>query len=1153
MASSSSSSASVHAAIQALYGSDSARRREANDFLVAHAATPAAWETALHLLASADASVCYFGANLLHGKCKADFASLPPAHRGAFLDACSNALDGLAARGPECFLAARRLCLVLAAGSARCGPERVDALVQRANALAESGLDDRRLEADENASADEHASSSSARQRVALALELQAGVAEEVADLADPHARSSVVLSLVPRVVEVLSAAEATLDRVSAKKMNVANEASSNASASSALMAPALRAALAWLRLDEHGAASATVLSAGQIASSRPGVLRGAVVALASEDRAAADAGAELLVAAVSPGAGSIAIGLTPHQGQQEMDDRSAVLAIVEGVLAHGPRALLPTDANGSSWEKDPSLRSRASDLARTLCVVATAVCERDADACASHSAHPSFLRLTELVLACVETHGREVMEAAADYLLMLNTVSTRERHPALREPLFERVLAAACSRHAALPDDEDEETWERFREHVLADVLETCYGALGARYFEILHSALAAPGVSWRTAEAAAFAARAPAREASRKVVVNTHSAGGDALEMNNSDALEERVRTERALAATFGAVVSANTANTGVVSAEQQQSPFAAHPRATSSACRLAGAYAAWFGGGSAEGGRALAKPVVGFLLAALRSGGPAAFPDAAVAFRATCARCAKAFAKDPGFVDALIRGVDEATPSEGVFVGGTRSTAGNESSNAASNQPSGGEDRRACVVEGLARVVASVRDPANAVAFARRLVANAVARANALCAEAGAGSSSSSFAAAAGKAASEIRLVASAIRFLEFGAWANEYAHPAMAALESAWPTLAALDAEPWRGEATLAGACHETYAAATLCARRHATPVAPRVVESLTASFQARRHPSALDALATALEVLSTVGGVELRTADGTSPGGHPEAKGGDSRRTLPTLDPEARVFFAKSFDACVSASATAFARDGFDADVARAAFEHAKAHLVFAPAVSFASPAAVQALVRMATATLAERSSERDAASAAITFLSTLANPGERAMKNAEWRDGFGAGAPLREWFLRDESSGAAAAVHAAVRAGARATTPRHLLRPLAQLLVSLLDVAGGGPGGDFGGGPVVAGGVPSLPSPRTRGFRARSRGARGRRRGGRMTRPGAGSGRCSAGSGGSERERRRPGGGSRRRAISSWCASGSSRRTRCSGTRWDDG
>ena len=135
--------------------------------------------------------MCYFGANLLHGKCKADFASLPPAHRGAFLDACSNALDGLAARGPECFLAARRLCLVLAAGSARCGPERVDALVQRANALAESGLDGR-LEADENASADEHASSSSARQRVALALELQAGVAEEVADLADPHARSSV-------------------------------------------------------------------------------------------------------------------------------------------------------------------------------------------------------------------------------------------------------------------------------------------------------------------------------------------------------------------------------------------------------------------------------------------------------------------------------------------------------------------------------------------------------------------------------------------------------------------------------------------------------------------------------------------------------------------------------------------------------------------------------------------------------------------------------------------------------------------------------------------------------------------------------------------------------------------------------------------------
>ena len=81
------STSEVHAAVQALYGQNAEQQKAANAFLVQFASTPAAWETALALLGVADPAVQYFGANMLYGKCKSDWATLPEAHRGAFSEA----------------------------------------------------------------------------------------------------------------------------------------------------------------------------------------------------------------------------------------------------------------------------------------------------------------------------------------------------------------------------------------------------------------------------------------------------------------------------------------------------------------------------------------------------------------------------------------------------------------------------------------------------------------------------------------------------------------------------------------------------------------------------------------------------------------------------------------------------------------------------------------------------------------------------------------------------------------------------------------------------------------------------------------------------------------------------------------------------------
>ena len=110
------STSEVHAAIQALYGQNAEQQKAANAFLVQFVSTPAAWETALALLSVADPAVQYFGANMLYGKCKSDWATLPEAHRGAFSEAVGTHLSRLAG-APGSSLAARRLCLVMAAAA----------------------------------------------------------------------------------------------------------------------------------------------------------------------------------------------------------------------------------------------------------------------------------------------------------------------------------------------------------------------------------------------------------------------------------------------------------------------------------------------------------------------------------------------------------------------------------------------------------------------------------------------------------------------------------------------------------------------------------------------------------------------------------------------------------------------------------------------------------------------------------------------------------------------------------------------------------------------------------------------------------------------------------------------------------------------------
>ena len=363
------------------------------------ASTPAAWETALALLASPIA-VQYFGANMLYGKCKSDWATLPEAHRGAFSEAVGTHLSRLAG-APGSSLAARRLCLVMAAAATRAGPAQATALVDRALALA----------------ADAASGASAGLSGVTLALEMQAAIAEETNDAVTVVERQGLVDALVPRLTDVLGTAESVFERISSVSSAAGN---SKPSLEGSSRSARRRCTPRW-RGSGWTSAGGIVLSPGQLASSRGGLLRGALACLGADDAATGDKATEFCVAALAYGAPP-----SPVPGE---DDR-AVVGMCQALVASGSAAV------GDEARED---------LARNTCKVAVAVVERDATLAASASAPEACLALTSLVLSLAETHERSVMEASADYFRHQHR--SRVRSTALRAPFPARAGGVRAAR----------------------------------------------------------------------------------------------------------------------------------------------------------------------------------------------------------------------------------------------------------------------------------------------------------------------------------------------------------------------------------------------------------------------------------------------------------------------------------------------------------------------------------------------------------------------------------------------------------------------------------------------------------------------------------------------------------------------------------
>ena len=447
-----------------------------------------------------------------------------------------------------------------------------------------------------------------------------------------------------------------------------------------------------------------------------------------------------------------------------------------------------------------------------------------------------------------------------------------------------------------------------------------------------------------------------------------------------------------------------------------------FTSHPLVVASTSRMIGAYAAWLG--QSREGQAMAQGAVTYLLGALRV--PEAFAHASAAFRNVLARCAARF-NSVAAATALMDAANERTPARPPPASSSSSSSGG----------GGDDDDRAAVVEGIARVIASMSDANVAADAGRRLAEPPLRRAVAHAAGGGSDANASLLAA-------ELSLLASAVRFLEFPAIAEAEAanHPAMAVVSHAWPTLSTFAGDPWRGVPKVQNALCDVYTRAVLCAKRSAKPLLPHVLAALKDAFTASPSANArcLDVLAVIVEVFS-VGGSSGAFAAARDPGGV-VTSAAPASETLDdgvarVADPSvAEALSSALLTASQTAHSTLSASPLSDnADLARATFELARAFALHAPAILLTSPA-LPPLAEMAAAALSTL--ERDAVRAAVAFLSVIIAPGDKASASATWSRGKGA--------VDAFASTRGEAVVAAVVAAGADTCPRHLLRPTAQLL-----------------------------------------------------------------------------------------------------------
>eukprot|EP00899_Mesostigma_viride_P005090 jgi/Mesvir1/14582/Mv05258-RA.2 len=962
-------------------------------------------------------------------------------------------------------LVAKRLCLMLGAIASHSGPPLMLQFVTQALALAQAHLGP--------AAAAAHAATPESRTSLAattLSMELLEALAME-AETMDRSRRQPLVAAMATRAVEVLAMVQAVLSQLGGGSTPGApgdlSSATGGSSHTVGCRCGALRCLLAWLKLEYSGGGS-SLLTAGQMYAGQPALFT-LVVALLGEDNGDLFAASvDVLVELLTPGAGTRADPAT---------EDAAALEVSRRVVAQGWR-LSPEGTHHPSSATLPTGRTTATGqgavlssmggtmgghsggggqkielevLAMGLSRVALAIAESCTELLAS--GNPDTLALTELVLRCACLEDTGVVEVAVDYFAALNTVPVAARPHHLQGPLYVRLLQHALLRHAMYPEgftcwaehvgDMDEDSFHRFREQVLTDILDTAYGLLRSQYLQYITAALQA-ATNWQATEAALFAVRCVSISVKSRVLPERVSEGVDpaiAADCEESNKLLSGLFQRIAQAGIGGGRMGdahAGVGGMGSPGVVPGVPSFSSPGVLVASASRLIGAYASWFGNCSG----AFVEGVLAYLLNAMQV--PDAWSQAASAFRSLCARCC-AHLRDEALLSRLISSLHEQLATQHQHHQQQQQSHGQGRAHGSSASSSGAMplDDKVALVEGLARVVASL--PANqAVAMAQRLASPFTARIAQLAAVPPSGSVSPAQAAAL---AEELAQFGAVLRFLEFNTVRAAAEHPAMAVMQAAWPLLEQVAGTPaWRSQPDVIAHLCGAYTNVVLSCKGFAVPLAPPMLQALVALVADGQHAPCLGAIGTMVEIFAPAieeeggGGAQQSQRTGDSAAGgevwpHPRLPGS-------LFDSVAQQVCGVVFSYLQGVD---LARHD---ELLRALFDMAHRYLLFRPASILSLPSFPVILV---LASACVRLKERDPVRAALVFLAYLLAPPDKQLRcTQQWHAHGGAvdsalqqyGKPLVESLLRAAADSA----------------PQALVRNVGGVLFALVAWAGAGAG-----------------------------------------------------------------------------------------------
>jgi len=909
-------SAQVVKAIQALYHSnDRKQQEEANNWLMAFATSAPAWGVSFALLEPTfSPEVQYFAANILLSKVRSECQSLTPEQRSQLIQTISGRLH----QSEQAYskVVTQRLCLVLAVAAVSSGTESTTQLLQQVL----SGL-----------------ASPNGEQMVAVYFQLLGSIAEET-DMAERVRRQALVPALmpfIPRVLDTLSASlTASVSLASNGTLPVAQIETSRT---------ALFALLKWFQMSNAGMGSTSALSSGKLAVSHPNTFRVLVQALALQDADAIRTMVEVWQALLQS---EVSSGQTDEGMEQ-----AAMHALAEGIVSQGTRMC-------SALE---------SDETRLLMQIAVALIERDAELVAK--GEHQMLQLCDILLQCVKSGERSTVEVSMEFFTHLNTVPVAERHPQLQESLFSRLLQLAL-KQAELPagftswaewgGDDDADSFHRFRDQILLDVLDSCFTIMKARYFHAIAAAIRVAG-TWQCTEALLYSIR------SIHISVKALVLSERLSDLSDASVIQSKQEINSFLRAIFGQLGDPST-----------RALFSSHPLVIQQASRLVGDYASWLAVHPAS-----LNGLLQYVFQALLV--PDAWTQAARAFRSLCSRCTKHL-QDDAIVQGLVEGVKQVLPSIPFSP-----TEDNEA-----------DDERTAVVEGLARLIASLQNHV-AIPLALSLASPLISSAQEVAASLDVSKSP--------ELSAWLRLLSSEVRFLESESSAER--NPAMALLESSWPLLGGVAAEErWCSSVDVVDALCMMYDRLLLATKVSALPFVPTLLPLLQGIFLKHSYASCLDTLAVVVEVFAPDSNEEMWKA---------------ISQTLGTM-----------VQACLQR--VQHGDISQHVDVLRALYDMCHKCLVFVPNLFVTSDTAFVSVLQVLPFTL--RTPERDPLRSMLVFISYLFSPSAKAATRPEWHQLEDRG----NWAIQTHGE----ALTGALLFASADSCPRHLLQTLAGALYAVV-------------------------------------------------------------------------------------------------------